>query len=445
MIRQFFKLLEVKSKDAGLESVELLYQNSHSFTTKVFRGEIEKYQVSEESGISIRGIYQGKVGYYYSEKIDAAIIDHALNSIKTSAVLIEAGGERIIDEYSVMVDDEDIETLSDRKTVMNTLLKIEQDLKDQYIEIEEVPYNLYADVEGETIILNSFGMDLKQKTKLHYYVLSGLAKLGERSKTAMRIKMGHGELGNVDHLINKVGQEAVDLLQAEPVESGVYDVILRNDVAADLLSAITSIFSGEAIEKGISPLKDRLNKNIGSEKLTIIDDPMNEEALIHRNFDDEGTMTQRKILVKNGKLEQFLHNSRTAEKLDMDRTGNAYRSSIKSLLGISHTNLFIENGASDYAEMVSRMKDGLIIIDIQALHSGLNAISGDFSLPVQAYRVIGGKIQGTVDQITISGNILQMFDALEDVGNDLIFDLPNGMGSVGSPSLYLRNMNISGK
>lgn len=445
MLKGFFEQLKAAAMEAGFESVEIFYQGGRAFSTKIFRTEIERYQVSEDAGISIRGVYDGKVGYFYSERIAPELIGTALEAMKNNALLVESNGETIARTRQIPVAEKAHLPLPDHEEVVETLRGMERQLLAMRDEIVDVPHNLYAEHEAETVIMNSHGLALSQKTCLNYLVFGVLAKRDVRSKTAVRVATARGGLEIPDALAGELTKEAVELLDAQPVVSGVYDVVLRHDVAADLLDAFAGIFSGEALEKGLTPLKGRMGERIGAERLTIIDDPMVDSAPIHRTFDDEGIETTAKRVVNQGRLQQFLHNTRTASVLGMARTGNGYRSSIKSVLGISPTNLFIEPGTLSLEDLMTDVGEGLLIIDVQALHSGLNPVSGDFSLPVQGYRIKGGRPSGTVDQITMSGNVIDLFGSLIGVADDLHFNVPNGMGSVGSPSLSVKGLSISGK
>jgi PmbA protein len=444
-LQSFKETLFNHAKQMGFEAVEIYYQKNKEFSTKIFRTEVEKYQISEEAGISIRGSIQGKMGYFYSEKLDEAIIPQALESIKAHAMLLDVQEESIVISQENLEDDADNKPLSDHREIVDELISSESMIKKAYAEVDEVPYNLYADVESETIILNTHGLSLRQQSRLFYFVVSTLARRGERSKTAMRLLVGSGEASGFKKAAQEAAEESIFLLDAVQLTSGVYDVILRNDVASEILEAFMGMFSAEAVDKGISLLKDKIGERVAADCVTLVDDPFCDGAPIHRLFDDEGTLTSSKKMIDQGKLIQYLHNSKTAVKMGVSPTGNAYRSGIKSMMGISHTNMYIEKGIEDYESLLMEMERGLVIIDVQALHSGLNPISGDFSLPVQALKIEKGLVVGTVDQITISGNVMEMFKSVFRVANDLKFHFPNGMGSVGSPSLLIKAMNISGK
>jgi len=445
-IAGFYRQLESRAKSHGFDAVEMIFSRATDFSTKMFRGEVEAYQLSSEIGISLRGEYQGAIGYYYSELVDESIIEEALEAMKGSALVMEVKEEFISQSQEVLCDDSDYHPALvgiEYPQIMPLMAGAEEMLKGGDPRITEVPYNLYALMEREISIMNSKGMNLSQKFNLNYYVLSALAKDGDKGKTAMDYKASGDPIHFHDRdFIGGIAREAVSLLRAKPVASGNYPVILENKVAAQILGGFKSLFSAEMVDKDLSLLKGLLGRKIGVEGLNILDDPTQEKALIHRKFDDEGTLARSKNLVKDGRLLEYLHNSKTSRKMGMAPGGNGYREGIKSALGISPTNLFIEPASKSFEELIREVEQGLLITEIQALHSGLNAISGDFSLPAQGYRIEGGRITDSVDQITISSNIMEVFQQISGISDDLYFHIPNGMGSVGSPSLLIEEIRF---
>jgi PmbA protein len=442
-------MFESKAMARGFDAVEMTYQRVVDFSTRVFRGEVDAYQLSEEAGLSLRGEYRGGIGYYYSELIDVAVIEEALEAMMKSAELMEVKEEFIPESDAVLSDEADYHPDLGEihyPSVMPKMVAMEEALKERDAAIGEVPYNLYAMVERELRIMNSRGMDLSQRFNLNYYVLSALAREGERGKTAMDFKVSsRPDLFEDQGFTLGIAREARDLLAARPVPSGKIPVLLNNRVAAQFLGGFASLFSAEMVDKDLSLLKGRLGEKIGADILNILDDPTEERALIHRQFDDEGTLTRRQKLVEEGVLKAYLHNTKTGRKMGMSPGGNGLREGIKSQLGISPTNFFIEPGNRSLEAMITDVEYGLLITQIQALHSGLNAVSGDFSLPAQGYLIRDGKIQGSVDQITISSNIMAVFNQISDIGEDLYFHIPNGMGSVGSPSLLIEGISVAGE
>ena len=241
---------------------------------------------------------------------------------------------------------------------------------------------------------------------------------------------------DIDDLVKKACDEALLKLGATPVESKVYPILMHKDAMSSLLSGFFSMFTGEAAIRNLTALKDKLGEKIVSEKVTIIDDPLNKDAIMQSAFDDEGVATSTKEVVKDGVFKMFLHNLKTAKAFNTLPTGNG-------TLGGSITplNFHIKNGDVSYEDAIKSMKEGLIIDSMAGLHAGLNPISGDFSAQSRGFLVKDGKIERPVTLIVVSGNFLKMLSDVECICSDLEFSY-NGFGS---PSILFKGLPVSGK
>ena len=210
------------------------------------------------------------------------------------------------------------------------------------------------------------------------------------------------------------------------------------------MEAFTGIFSAEAVQKNLSLLKGKLNEKIASDKFTLIDDPYMEDGLASKSFDGEGVACKYKRVIDKGVLKTYFHNLKTAKKDGVETTGNASKGSYKSSIGISPSNFYVEKGERELNEMVADLDKGILITELQGLHSGLNSISGDFSLAALGYLIESGKISRPLEQITVSGNYFEMLKNIEETGSDLKFGLPGG-AYIGSPSLKIKKLSIAGE
>lgn len=173
---------------------------------------------------------------------------------------------------------------------------------------------------------------------------------------------------------------------------------------------------------------------IGSSLVTIVDDPFMKKSAKSRSFDDEGVATSYKELVSNGVLKTYLHNLVTAKKDGVKSTGNGFGGNVGAV------NLKLESGKSTLEEMISSLKKGVYITDVQGAHAGVNAVSGDFSLQASGYLVEDGKKIRPVALITVAGNFLNMLKDITMVGNDLKMSYYG----VTSPSIKVKSMSVSG-
>jgi len=295
---------------------------------------------------------------------------------------------------------------------------------------------------SETIIANSNSVKTTYPSTSCAAQIMAVSEDGHESQTGWDFS-GSRFLGDIS--FEKTGvtaaKRSVELLGARTIAGGRTNVILDNSVAIDFLGIFASSFSSESLQKGKSLLKDKLGEKIISPKIHIIDSGLRAGALGSRPVDDEGVPARENILVHKGVLRCFLYNTYTAKKDKTDSTGNAARGSFSSLPSVGTTNLFIEASNSNEAiskkELFSLIGKGLYIVDAMGVHTA-NHISGDFSLGVTGLWIENGEIQFPVKEAVISGNILDFFNRVSAIGDDLIF-----YGTMGAPSLLIPDIDIS--
>jgi PmbA protein len=207
----------------------------------------------------------------------------------------------------------------------------------------------------------------------------------------------------------------------------------------DLLGTFVSVFSAEEAQKGFSLLKGRLGGKIAADTVSIRDDPLLDQLPGSAVFDGEGVAARNKTVVENGVFKTFLHNRKTARKDGVEPTGNGFKSSFKTAVGIAPSNFYIAAGTGNREELIAGMGDGLIITNLEGLHSGANSVSGDFTLSAEGFLVWGGKITRPVEQITVAGNFFSLLKDISDVASDLEFK-----GNVSSPSVLVRELSVAG-
>ena len=186
-------------------------------------------------------------------------------------------------------------------------------------------------------------------------------------------------------------------------------------------------------------MKGRLGGKIAADIVSIRDDPLLDQLPGSAVFDGEGVAARNKTIVENGVFKTFLHNRKTAKKDGVEPTGNGFKASFKTAVGIAPSNFYIAAGDKSREELIAGMGDGLIITNLEGLHSGANSVSGDFSLSAEGFLVRGGKTVRAVEQSTIAGNF---FSLLRDIGAaaaDLEFK-----GNVSSPSVLIRELSVAG-
>jgi len=448
-MKEFKERLFAAGGAAGLEEMEIFVSRTSTFSTRVFQQEVDDYKVSVEQGVGFRARYFGKVGYAYSELLDHDSVELLINEVKANAQLIESSDD--IEFFEGSAEYPEVTAFNPLLQAVSAEEKIEftKSLESQAFATDErvsmVNYAVTRYSESEVYIANTKGLEQSFARNGAVSLVSAVVKDGEQTKTGVRILFGNDwEAFDAARLAQEAVREATSLLGAKSVPSGDYPVLLRHDVARDLLATFASVFSAEDVQKGLSLLSGKVGQQIASPRVTLVDDPLLKNGGASAPFDGEGVATRATKVIDSGKLTTFLHNLKTAKKEGVESTGNASRPSFKSSVGISPTNFFIAPGTATYEELITKMGNGIIIIDVQGLHSGANPVSGDFSLGAYGYLVENGQIVGAVEQITVAGNFFEVLQKVTEVGSDLEFGSPGLGGHVGSPTLLIDCLSIAG-
>lgn len=434
------------AKDAGIEEFEIYDQNTKSTSIRLYEGSVDGFTISECRGISLRGIYNGKMGICFLEESDDSLLEFALNQIKQNATSITSEDEAEIyagaQEYPDVKEKENhmLDLPSEEK--INLLKEIEQELKNHDERITQVMSTNYGQVEMCRAIDNTKGVHLGDEHHASYITCAVMAKDGDDTKIASDWKYIYDKQDlNPKEFAQALCAKVIAKLHGESVESGNYPVLLQNEAMSDLLTALSGMFHGESIYKGVSILKDKLGETVFDKRISIVDDPLLESGYESAAFDDEGVACYRKYLVEQGVFKTCLHNLKSAKLMNTVSTGNGFKGGYASSVDISPTNLYIEQGDVSYDDMIGSMDKGIIITEITGLHAGLNPISTEFSLQSSGFLVEDGKIVRPVNLITVAGNFMEAMKNIRMIGEDLKM----GSSGIGSPSILFESLAISGK
>lgn len=445
-VEQFIQALLDEAKKQGIEAAEIYLSSGDSFRAMCVQGEIANYSVNATRGLSLRGLYKGKMGYAATEAFDEEAVARLVSAVKESAELTEDEdvqeiypGDKeypVVDNYCPALDAVE----ESRK------LQLIQDIEKKALAMDEritaLNYNMITTSSGETRIVNSYGLNLAHRDNMAVCYISATAKEGERVSTGSGFKVTRNfEELDADAIAKEAVDEALFMLHAAPVPSGTYRAVIDAKCMPDLLGVFMGVFSAESAQKGLSLLAGKEGEMIASEAVTLMDDPLLAGGLASQPFDAEGVATFPTAVIENGKLMTLLHNLKTARKAGVKTTGNASRSGYAGSVKVSPTNFFLKPGEKTQAELLADMGDGLVITEVSGLHAGANAISGDFSLIAQGYTVKDGKKDKPVEQITVAGNFYQLLKNIRALGSDLTFP-----GSpIGSPSVDVGEIAVAGK
>ncbi|MEE8577158.1 MAG: TldD/PmbA family protein [candidate division Zixibacteria bacterium] len=221
----------------------------------------------------------------------------------------------------------------------------------------------------------------------------------------------------VDRALARIGQTKI--------ESGSYDVIIENLARTSVLGALQQPLSGRNLQQKNSCFEGKLGEQIFSENLTVSEDPFIPEALGSQLYDDDGMPRRKRTIIDKGVLKEFLINWYYSRKLGVEPTGG----------GIS--NVVFGLGKRSLDEMIKSMERGIFITGFIGGNS--NPTTGDFSFGIVGHLVEGGKLAKPINEMNISGNILEFWKHLVEVGND-----PHPYSSIMRPSMYFKEVSLSG-
>ena len=442
----FVKELFSKAQEEGFSEYEVYYVDRESLSISVYKEEVEKYNLNNSAGLSFRGKFGDRIGYSYTEILDEDAIEMLVKKAKENVSAIENNDIQFI--YEGDKEDKEISTYHEEledipaDKLINIAISMEKEAKKYCNKVESFSGCSVSYSSGKYGIINSKGLNLSNKSNLlTAYVVPIVKDLDKMydgcgyvvAKSLNDVKPDKIAKMGVDEALSKIGGTSI--------ASGNYKVIINNEAMVSLLSTFAGIFSGDAVQKGLSLLKDKEGEIIATDIVNLVDDPHLEDGLASVSFDDEGVATLKTYLIKNGKLNSLLHNLKTANKAGVKSTGNGFKASYASPISVSPTNFYIEPGINSLEEMTKKINKGLIITDFAGLHSGANSITGDFSLAAKGFYIEDGIKTHPVEQITVAGNFFTLLNNIEEIGSDLKFP----MSSVGSPSIIIKELSIAGE
>ena len=438
--KKFYEL----AKAHGFEAADLVISKGHSLSASVFHGEIESYSEENTAVATARGIINGKLVGCTTEKFDKNTIPFFIDSIEKTAHVIETNDPVIIYPGSKkyhrgnFYDASLFETPFEEKKKI--LFEIEKKLFAYDKRINEVAGVSYAESYEETELTNSYGLKLKVKKSDFSITAQITVKEGDEIRSDYSFYAGSKlDDFNVDEFVKELAEKTLKKLGSSQCKSKKYPVILNPECSATLLRAYLSSANAEDVQKNSSLFIGKLHQPIASKKLTVIENPLAKNVFFNY-FDDEGVAINKKNIVKKGVLETYLYTLETAAKDKVEPTGNGYRGAGKASAGLGY--IIVKPGKKSEEELLSKIKEGVYITDLEGLHAGMNARSGNFSLQSQGFMIRNGKLAEPLALITVSGNLVELFNNIKDIGSNSKFLLGQ---RASCPSVSVKKLFVSGK
>ena len=195
------------------------------------------------------------------------------------------------------------------------------------------------------------------------------------------------------------------------------------------------MLNGNSVNKGITLLKDSLGQKEFSDKLTIIENPQDENSPSTRLFDDEGTTTSKKELLSKGIIKSFIYDNKSAKEAKKESSGNSYNG------GIDVRNVYLEKGNSSYEDLIKKMDNGIIVNDVMVSGSATNINTGVYTGEISSgFLVENGKIVSGISNVIFVTNLKEIFNNVIDIGNEVVYTT----STIGALCLLVDNITITG-
>ncbi|MCI5956194.1 MAG: TldD/PmbA family protein [Clostridiales bacterium] len=438
------RLMDAAGK-AGLTACEAYVVESDSFEAGSTEGEIIEYNSNTTRALGFRGIYKGRMGYASTEAFDGEAVDQLVKGVLESAELNEDPDEVFLydgagEAPEINLQNPELAQISPQEKI-NRLLTMEKLIKTADPRIDKTAYNGIYNVHSTVRILNSHGMNRCYTEDACGLSGNASAKEGDSITTGgFAVNARSFDKLDAEKIATETVRRTVEGLNAKPVPSGKYRVVLFNEAMTSLLGVFSGIFSAEVAQKGLSLLAGKAGQQIAAPCINLIDDPLLPDGMASRPFDAEGVPSSAHTVVENGVFQTFLYDLKTAHKDGVATTGNASRASAASSVHVAPSNFYLKPGGKSFDALLEGMGEGIVITEVSGLHAGANPVSGDFSLLSKGYIFRNGKRDKAVEQITIAGNFYELLKSVQELANDLAFP----RGGIGSPSVDVGELSISG-
>lgn len=429
------------AKAAGAEAADASLIARESLSVDVRLGQLEAVEREESRSIGLR-IFFGKR-------------QAAATSSDVSPAGLEALAERVAAMARIAPEDPYCGLLeAEHRASDFPDLDLEDDVRLDATALEEIAVHLEAAARAVPGITNSGGAGAQFDARAAAFGASdgflassrstsygfGVSPIAEKDGQKERdydgrSKRKFADLPAVEALGREAGERAVARLGSRKLESRRAPVIFENRLAARMIGPYLSAISGSAIARGVSFLRDKLGERVFPAGFEIIEDPLRPRGLGSRRCDGEGGRVSQRALVADGVVTTWLLNSATARQLNMTPTGHASLGH-GGPPGIAASNVMVTPGARDLAGLMADAASGLVVTEM--FSPALNANTGDYSVGVSGYWFENGARAFPVSEITIAGNLLEIYGRLI-AGSDLEI-----RGTNDSPSLLVDDLAIAG-
>jgi PmbA protein len=439
---------------AGAQEAEAYFEDRQKTRIELRDQQVEMLSSAATRGLGLRVLVDGAASYVYGSDLRPRVFGELARravalareaSPDPDGSLPEVGeapskGERSAGSgQDLNIFDPNLSEVEPEQKI-ELLRSVERVARETDQRVRDTEVARYSDSFGTVTLANSRGLCASFERSFASVALVAIARQDGEALRGYGVSVGHGfgEL-SADDAGWQAAQRAVKPLGGRPLETQKATVVMEPEIAAELLRHIANALSGEAVLKGRSMFVGRLGERVGPELLTLIDQGNLTGGLASAPFDGEGVACGRTVLVEDGLLRGFLHNTYTARRSGASSTGNAVRGSYRERPEVGSTNFSLSAQAMPLAELLGGVQKGLQVLTTRNV-GGINPVNGDYSVGAAGVWLEDGNEAGPVAGVTIAANMHDMLAELAAVADDFRWS----PGAIGCGTIRIEGMTIAG-
>jgi PmbA protein len=447
LLKQAELLLESVQGD---EEIEIYLSQGVETEVKAYQGEIENLSNASSSGIGIRILHDGpggaQVGTAWAGSLDEESVRDALREARDN-VRFASEDEFVafarpdgVEPVALVLRDESVVTTPlDEKIAM--AIELERRVRGGDSRIRQVDSANYSDFIAEAAIASTLGIRASYARSGAYLSVEAIASDGKDDQTGWGLSVGRAPSDlDLDKASSDAISRATRMLGAVKPSSMKCTAVFDPRTAATLLSIIGGALSGGAVVRGRSFFANRIGEMVASPLFSLLDDPTDERHFAASSHDGEGLACRRNLLIKDGQLQTFVYDTYSARRAGTASTGSALRGGIAGSPSAGCRALQLAPGSEDQATILKNVGYGVYVESLMGVHSGVNPVSGDFSVGVTGRMIRDGQFAEPVRELTVASTLQRMLLDLSHVGNDVEW-LP---GTAAGLTLAIEEIAVSG-
>src|SRR6202046_770917 len=436
-----------RAMNGGATAAECVVREGDEFSTLVRLGQVETLKESGSRSIGVRVFNGQRAASTYSSDFSSAGLDRMLKSALELAKITSEDPFSGIPEPSQLgsisgdldLYSADVYSLPGDERI-SYARRAEKAALDSDPRIKNSEGGSFDAATGHKILANSHGFVGEYQRS---YCSLAAVPIAQTEAGAMQRDYWYSVARTLKKLDapEKVGKIAAERtlrrLGARKAKTAQVPIVFDPMVSSSILDHIFEGVNGDSVYRGASFLAGKLGQKIAGDNVTVVDDGTTPGGFGTSPFDGEGVPTRRTVVIENGVLKSYLLNTYTAKKLGMQTTGNASRG-LAGTPGIGPGNYFLQPGSKTPKQLISEIKEGLYVTEF--LGHGANLVTGDYSRGASGLWISGGELSYPVEEITVAGNLKEMFFNISEIANDLEF-----RGSVAAPTIRIDGLTVGGE